>query len=104
MNLFSYSGGFSVAALAAGATRAVDVDASEAALALAREHRRVNGLPVAEEDFVRADVFDDLRLRVEAGEFWDMVVCDPPAFAKKRADLTRATVPRTAAPVATSPR
>ena len=90
LNLFSYSGGFSVAALAGGAARAVDVDASEAALALAREHRRANGFPVNEEDFVRADVFEDLRARVEAGESWNMVVCDPPAFAKKRADLDRA--------------
>ena len=43
LNLFSYSGGFSVAALAGGAARAVDVDASEGALALADEHRRANG-------------------------------------------------------------
>ena len=45
LNLFSYSGAFSVAALAGGATRAVDVDSSEAALVLARENRRANGSP-----------------------------------------------------------
>jgi len=90
LNLFSYSGAFSVAALAGGAERAVDVDSSEAALRLARENRRANGLPAAEADFLQADVFDDLRRRVEAGERWDVVVCDPPAFAKKRADVERA--------------
>ncbi len=91
LNLFSYSGAFSVAALAGGAARAVDVDSSEAALVQAREHRRGNGFPVAEEaDFVRADVFEDLRRRVEAHESWDIVVCDPPAFAKKKADVSRA--------------
>jgi 23S rRNA (cytosine1962-C5)-methyltransferase len=90
LNLFSYTGSFSVAALAGGASRAVDVDSSEPALALAREHRRANGFPFEEADFVRADVFEDLRRRVQAGESWDIVVCDPPAFAKKRADVERA--------------
>jgi 23S rRNA (cytosine1962-C5)-methyltransferase len=90
LNLFSYSGGFSVAALAGGATRAVDVDSSPGALALAREHRRENGLPAPPEDFAQEDVFADLRRRVEAAETWDIVVCDPPAFARKRADVDRA--------------
>ena len=90
LNLFSYSGGFSVAALAGGAARAVDVDSSESALALARRHRRDNGFAAAEEDFVRADVFDDLRARAAAGERWDVVVLDPPAFAKKKSDIDRA--------------
>jgi 23S rRNA (cytosine1962-C5)-methyltransferase len=90
LNLFSYSGGFSVAALSGGARRAVDVDSSEAALALAREHRRLNGFAAEEPDFTRADVFEDLRRRVSAGESWDIVVCDPPALAKKRGDVSRA--------------
>ena len=90
LNLFSYSGAFSVAALAAGAARAVDVDSSEAALALARENRRANGFAAPDEDFVAADVFDDVRRRVAEGQRFDVVVCDPPAFAKKRADVDRA--------------
>jgi 23S rRNA (cytosine1962-C5)-methyltransferase len=90
LDLFSYSGGFSVAALAGGATRAVDVDSSAAALELARAHRESNHLPAPPEDFVEEDVFRDLRRRVEVGESWDIVVCDPPAFAKKRADVDRA--------------
>jgi len=90
LNLFSYSGGFSVAALAGGASRAVDVDASEPALALARRHREMNGFAAAPGDFARADVFEDLRVRVGGRERWDVVVCDPPAFAKKKADVDRA--------------
>ena len=90
LNLFSYSGAFSVAALAGGAARAVDVDSSSAALELAREHRRANRMPASGEDFVLADAFDDLRRRAAAGERWDVVVCDPPAFAKKKADVDRA--------------
>ncbi|HEY1250255.1 MAG TPA: class I SAM-dependent rRNA methyltransferase, partial [Thermoanaerobaculia bacterium] len=90
LNLFSYSGAFSVAALAGGAARAVDVDTSASALALAREHRRANALSADDSDFVQADVFDDLRRRVAEGQRWDVVVCDPPAFAKKKADVDRA--------------
>ena len=90
LNLFSYTGAFSIAALAGGASRAVDVDSSEPALALAREHRRINGFDAAETDFARVDVFEDLRRRVAERERWDIVVCDPPAFAKKRGDLPRA--------------
>jgi 23S rRNA (cytosine1962-C5)-methyltransferase len=90
LDLFSYSGAFSVAALAGGARCAVDVDSSERALFLARETRRLNGFAAGERDFVRADVFEDVRRRVAAGESWDVVVCDPPAFAKKRGDLRRA--------------
>jgi 23S rRNA (cytosine1962-C5)-methyltransferase len=90
LNLFSYSGAFSVAALAGGATRAVDVDSSGPALAMARRHREANGLPFGNADFVREDVFEDLRRRVRERESWDIVVCDPPAFAKKKSDLERA--------------
>jgi 23S rRNA (cytosine1962-C5)-methyltransferase len=90
LNLFSYSGAFSVAALSGGAARAMDVDSSHAGLVLAREHRRANGFEVRDEDFIEADVFEDLRRRREAGERWDVVVCDPPAFVKKKADLDRA--------------
>ncbi len=90
LNLFSYSGAFSVAALAGGAARAVDVDSSVSALALARDHRRANGFSTEDSDFVQADVFEDVRRRAATGEQWDCVVCDPPAFAKKKADVDRA--------------
>jgi 23S rRNA (cytosine1962-C5)-methyltransferase len=90
LNLFSYSGGFSVAALAGGAVRAVDVDSSASALDLAAEHRRENGFPADPSDFVRSDVSRDLRARAAAGETWDLVICDPPAFAKRKADVDAA--------------
>ena len=90
LDLFAYTGAFSVAALTGGALRAVGVDSSPAALSLGREHRLANGFPADEADFVRADVFEDLRRRAAAGETWDLVVCDPPAFAKKRGDLAGA--------------
>ena len=73
LNLFSYSGGFSVAALAGGAVRAVDVDSSASALDLALEHRGENGFPADPSDFVRVDVFQDVRTRAAAGETWDTI-------------------------------
>jgi 23S rRNA (cytosine1962-C5)-methyltransferase len=94
LNLFSYSGAFGVAALAGGASRVVHVDVSAAALALARENHRANGQsvdePGAPAETVCADVFEDLRARAAAGETWDLVVTDPPAFAKRRGDVDRA--------------
>lgn len=94
LNLFSYSGAFGVAALAGGASRVVHVDVSQAALDLARENHRANGQRADEPDApartVCADVFEDLRARVAAGETWDLIVTDPPAFAKRRGDVDRA--------------
>lgn len=94
LNLFSYSGAFGVAALAGGASRVVHVDVSETALLLAHENHRANGQGVGEAESpattVCADVFDDLRARVAARETWDLIVTDPPAFAKRRGDVDRA--------------
>jgi 23S rRNA (cytosine1962-C5)-methyltransferase len=94
LNLFAYSGAFGVAALAGGAERVTEVDVSAPALALARENHLANGQAVegsgARATFVAADVFDDLRARVAAGETWDLIVTDPPAFAKRKGDVDRA--------------
>jgi 23S rRNA (cytosine1962-C5)-methyltransferase len=90
LNLFSYSGAFSVAALAGGASRAVDVDSAPAALELARRHRSANGFPIDPRDFVCADVFEYLRRPESDPGGWGVVVFDPPAFAKKRSDVDRA--------------
>ena len=94
LDLFSYSGAFGVAALAGGATRVVHVDASFDALELARENHVLNSQtvegPGARVETRKADVFDDLRVRVAAGERWDLIVTDPPAFAKRKADVDKA--------------
>lgn len=94
LNLFSYSGAFGVAALAGGGSHVVHVDVSGPALALARENHRANGQrvdePGAPAQTVCADVFEDLRRRVAARETWDLIVTDPPAFAKRKGDVDRA--------------
>lgn len=90
LNLFSYSGAFGVAALAGGASRVTHVDVSEPALALARENHVANGQDLSRVETVAADAFEDLRSRVARGESWDVVITDPPAFAKKTPDVDRA--------------
>jgi 23S rRNA (cytosine1962-C5)-methyltransferase len=87
LNLFSYSGGFAVAALVGGAARAVNVDSSDAALALARRAYGLNDLSAVEADFVLGDAFQVTRELVAAGRLFGVVVVDPPAFVKRRGDL-----------------
>ncbi|HOI74137.1 MAG TPA: class I SAM-dependent rRNA methyltransferase [Syntrophales bacterium] len=86
-NGFAFTGGFSVACGRGGAKRVVSVDVSEDACALARENLAANGLSPEDHPVVRADVFQYLR---ETEETFDLVILDPPAFAKTRRDVTRA--------------
>ena len=87
LNLFSYSGGFGVAALLGGATRVVNVDGSAHALKLARQTYRANGLPVVDDDFVCADGFAAAKQLCSRGVRFDLVIVDPPAFVTQRSRL-----------------
>ena len=90
LNLFSFSGGFAVSALKAGAKSVVNVDSSADALQLARENLRLNNLNVNEADFVEADVFSYVRqLRAEQRTF-DVIIADPPKLAQSQSQLERA--------------
>lgn len=84
LDVFSYSGGFALHA-ARRADSVEAVDASEPALEAARENAGLNGLTNL--TFTRASAFDLLRERSDAGERYDTVVLDPPAFAKTRRGL-----------------
>ncbi len=90
LNAFAYSGGFGLYALRAGASRVVSVDTSAEALALAREHLALNGLPADRAEFVQADVFQLLRQYRDAGRRFDLIVLDPPKFAPTAAHAQRA--------------
>lgn len=91
LNCFSYTGGFSVyAALSSSTTRVVSVDISAPAIEAAREHFVLNGLDPALYEFHTADVFDYLEEARQTGERFDVVVLDPPAFAKTQSVRTRA--------------
>jgi len=87
LNAFSYSGGFSVYAARGGANRVVSVDISERAAELAAANLAANGLSPEAHPVLKADVFTYLR---ETDETFDLIVLDPPAFARNRKDLPRA--------------
>ena len=84
LNLFGYTGGFSVAAALGGASHVVTIDVDKDAIALARENFRVNGLDPADHAFASEDAFEILRRYRADGRRFDLVVCDPPAFAKSQ--------------------
>ncbi|MCK8483994.1 class I SAM-dependent rRNA methyltransferase [Aliiroseovarius sp. S2029] len=86
LDVFSHVGGFSLAALAAGASHAVAVDGSAPALALAEEGARQMG---AEDRFTTAqgDAFDMLTALTDENQTFDVVICDPPAFAPSKKAL-----------------
>ncbi|MDG4648123.1 class I SAM-dependent rRNA methyltransferase [Roseibacterium sp. SDUM158017] len=86
LDVFSHVGGFALACLAAGAHSALAVDASEGALALARDGAAITG--VAERFETRAgDAFDTMTALGAEGAQFDLVICDPPAFAPSRQAL-----------------
>jgi 23S rRNA (cytosine1962-C5)-methyltransferase len=84
LNLFSYTGGFSVAAALGGASHVVSVDQDRDAVALSRENFRANGIDPAGHEFAAEDAFELLARQRREGRRFDLVVCDPPAFAKSQ--------------------
>lgn len=87
LNAFGYTGGFSVTALRGGAKRVVTVDASHKAMEAAKENLRMNSFSVDDNPCVTADMKDYFK-EVREGEF-DMIILDPPAFAKRHQDRHR---------------
>lgn len=90
LNCFCYTGGFSVAALAGGATDVTSVDSSGPALAQADSHVALNGFDPARHRTLDADVNRSLREMIERGERFDAIVLDPPKFAPSAAHAERA--------------
>lgn len=82
LNLFSYNGGFSVYALAGGASQVSSVDIAEAANRDAQRNAELNGF--ANHTAITADVFELLKSYAEAGKQFDLVVLDPPSLAKDK--------------------
>ena len=91
LNCFSYTGGFSVyAAVTSDETHVTSVDASAPAIELARQHFSLNGLDPDKHTFLIADVFEYLEKAQREGEQFDVVILDPPAFAKTQGARTQA--------------
>lgn len=90
LNCFSYTGGFSVAALAGGAQEVISVDSSGPALERARAHVELNGFDPARHQAWDADVNATLRRCLSEGTRFDAIVLDPPKFAPTAAHAERA--------------
>jgi 23S rRNA (cytosine1962-C5)-methyltransferase len=91
LNCFSYTGGFSIyAALTSDKTRVTSVDISATAIESARQHFILNGLDPNQHQFLVVDVFEYLEQAQSAGEQFDVVVLDPPAFAKTQSARAQA--------------
>ena len=91
LNLFCYTGGFTLAALAGGAARVLSVDSSAEALALGSENLSRNPALAADRvEWREADAFVELRKLRDRGAGFDLVVADPPKFAPTAAHAERA--------------
>jgi 23S rRNA (cytosine1962-C5)-methyltransferase len=89
LEVFCHTGAFGIHAALAGASSVEGLDVSEDSLALAREHARLNRV----EDrctYRAADAFDEMRSLVKSGRHYDLVMLDPPAFARSKQALSGA--------------
>ncbi len=90
LNLFSYAGGFSLAARLGGASHVTSVDRAAGGHASAQRSYRLNGLDPGADAFVTADAFAFLEAAAARGERFGLVVCDPPSFAPNERSKARA--------------
>jgi len=81
LNVFSYTGGFSVHAGLGGAQAVTSVDIAAPAIAQARRNFEVSGLDPGGHEFVAEDAFAFLERAQAQGRRWDLVITDPPSFA-----------------------
>ncbi len=80
LNLFSFNGGFSVAAGQGGASQVTSVDVAAPAIEAANQHWQLNGLQSSHCGWV-GDCFEFLEHGLSQGQEWELVICDPPSFA-----------------------
>lgn len=89
LNVFGYTGSFSVIAARHGADSITTIDSSGPALALAEENARANGVDIGR--LVEADAFSELRRLRDRGEVFDVIVLDPPKLAQGSAQVDKAS-------------
>lgn len=84
LNTFSYTGGFSVFAAAGGATKTTSVDLANRSLAKTTEQFSINNIDANTQDIIVEDVFKYFKYAVKKELQFDMVVLDPPSFARSK--------------------
>ncbi|CAG0981844.1 partial cobalt-precorrin-6B (C15)-methyltransferase, partial [Gammaproteobacteria bacterium] len=86
LDLFSYAGGWGIQAAAAGAEEVDCVDGSEAAINLARNNAKLNGV-AGRVNYEHGDAFDFLKLAREERRKYSLIILDPPALIKRKKDV-----------------
>jgi len=84
LNTFSYTGAFSVAAALGGASKTTSVDLAKRSLRKTSEQFEVNNIDVKRQDIIVEDVFNYFKYAVKKGLSFDLVVLDPPSFARSK--------------------
>ena len=92
LDVFSYSGGFAVYALAGGARSVTALDASEPALETLKLNVESNGFGLDKVDVMAADAFEGMRGLIASKRKFNLVIVDPPAFANSRASMRNAVL------------
>jgi 23S rRNA (cytosine1962-C5)-methyltransferase len=87
LDCFCYQGGFSLTALAGGASKVVAVDTSARALEIARQNLELNGYPASAVELVHGEAG---RFMADTANRFDLIVLDPPPLARSRGDAERA--------------
>lgn len=87
LDCYTNQGGFALNAGLGGASKIAAIDCSEIALDCVRKNAELNGLNI---ETIKADVADYLTQAVSRGEQWDLIILDPPAFAKNRKSVPKA--------------
>jgi 23S rRNA (cytosine1962-C5)-methyltransferase len=91
LNAFAYTGGFGIAALAGGAEKVLNLEASGEAVELGNRIAELNGIPRERWESRQGDAFRLLRALKEEGRSFDLVILDPPKFAEARGQVEGAS-------------
>ena len=84
LNMFSYTAAFSVAAAMGGASQTTSVDLAKRSRELSQAHFQVNGLSTDDHRFIVMDVFEYFKYAKRKGLTYDVIVLDPPSFARNK--------------------
>lgn len=91
LNCFSYTGGFSVYALASGAKKVTQVEASASAIDLSMKNFKLNNLDSSLVENINGDVFEVLRKFRDERKTFDLIILDPPKFTESTSQIQKAS-------------
>ena len=84
LNMFSYTAAFSVAATMGGASQTTSVDLAKRSRELSQAHFQANGISTGDHRFIVMDVFEYFKYAKRKGLTYDVIVLDPPSFARNK--------------------